>query len=708
MNDCIGEAGASLPEEENPMKKRVALSMVLLLAAGLAVAAEPEDPFLWLEEIDGERALAWVKEQNARTTAEFQAKPMYKHIYDRALKILDSRERIPFPSLYGTTVYNFWQDETNRRGLWRRTTLESYRTANPSWETVLDIDALMAAENVPWVFKGATCLPPAYRRCMVALSRGGGDAVEQREFDTATKSFVKDGFFLAEAKSRVAWKDENTLWVGTDFGPGSLTTSGYPRLVKLWARGTPLAEAQLVFAGEATDMAVGGYTMFKGDQRYDVVVRTPAFFRAEVFLLLGGRLVKLDVPPDVDMQGVFAEHLLFALRSDWTVGGATYKAGSLLAASLDDFLRGSRRFEVLFSPGPRSSLGQVTSTRDRVLVTTLDNVRGRMASFTRQDGAWVREEIALPGLGTVGITSTSDEADLYFYTYQDFLKPVTLFAGSGPRGESIKVMPAFFDATGVTVTQREATSKDGTRIPYFLIAPKGFVANGKAPTLLYAYGGFEVPQLPRYNASVGAAWLERGGVYVVANIRGGGEFGPSWHQAALKENRMKNFEDLIGVAEDLIATKVTSPRHLGIMGGSQGGLLVGATFTLRPDLFNAVVSQVPLADMRRYNKLLAGASWMAEYGNPDLPEEWAYIQTWSPYHLLKKDVKYPTPFYWTTTRDDRVHPAHARKMVAKMQALGHPVWYFENIEGGHGAGSVNPQRAQISALEYTYLWTMLK
>lgn len=683
-------------------------ALAVALLTGAAFASEPEDPFLWLEDVDGERAMAWVKEQNAVSTAALQALPEYKAIYDRALAILDSKDRIPFPSLYGTVVYNFWQDEKNRRGLWRRTSLASYRSAQPQWETVLDLDALVAAEKVPWVFKGATCLPPAYRFCMVALSRGGGDAVEYREFDTTRKSFVKNGFFLPEAKSRVAWRDENTLWVGTDFGPSSLTTSGYPRMVKLWSRGTPLADARLVFAGETTDMVVSGYTAFRGGYRYDVVVRVPAFFRAETFLLLGGRLVKLDLPIDADLQGFFADHLVFSLRSSWTVGGTSYPAGALLTAPLDDFLRGARRFTVLFEPSPRTSLGQVTATRDRLLVTTLDNVRGRLASFTIKDGAWVREEVALPGLGTVGITTTSDEADMYFYTYQDFLQPATLFEGAGSVGRAVKAAPAFFDATGVNVSQREATSRDGTKIPYFLITPKGFTANGTAPTLLFGYGGFEIPQLPRYNPTVGAAWLERGGVYVVANIRGGGEFGPAWHQAAQRENRMKNFEDFIAVAEDLIATGVTSPRHLGIMGGSQGGLLVGASFTLRPDLFNAVVSQVPLADMRRYSKLLAGASWMAEYGNPDLPEDWAYIQTWSPYHLLRRDVKYPTPFYWTTTRDDRVHPGHARKMVAKMQSLGHPVWYFENTEGGHGAGSVNPQRAQIAAMEFAYLWSRLR
>jgi len=680
---------------------------VSALAAGVA-AAQETDPFLWLEDVTGDKAMAWVKEQNARTEKELQAAPEYAPTLKKAMEIYDSKERIPYPRIMGPLVYNFWQDPEHERGIWRRTTIGSYRTGTPAWETVLDIDALNKAEGKQWVFKGADCLPPAYARCMVSLSRGGGDAVEIREFDTVAKAFVRDGFFLAEAKSNVNWKDENTLWVGTDFGEGSLTTSGYPRIVKLWTRGTPLSAAVAVFEGKAEDVASGGYTVFTPEGRYDVISRSPAFFQSETFLRLDGRLVKVDIPLDAELRGIWKEQALVSLRSDWTVGGATYREGSLLAIALDDLLRGGRTFAVLFEPSERVSLGGVSSTRDRLLLTTLDNVRSKLYRVALADRTWAREEVALPGLGTAGVVSASDDADVYFFSYEDFLTPDSLYYGEAAATEKVKSLPMFFPTDGMTVAQHEATSKDGTRIPYFVVMPKGFVADGKAPTLLYGYGGFEVPMVPSYSALQGAAWLARGGVYVQANIRGGGEFGPRWHKAAIKENHIRNFEDFIAVAEDLVARKVSSPRHLGIMGGSQGGLLVGGTFTQRPDLFNAVVCQVPLADMQRFNKLLAGASWMAEYGNPDVPEQWAYIKTWSPYQNLRKDAKYPKVFFWTTTRDDRVHPGHARKMAAKMQSLGYPVYYFENTEGGHGSGAVNKQRAHINALEYAYLWTMLR
>jgi len=681
---------------------------VCLFVAGVAGAAGEDDPFMWLEDIGGAKALEWVKAQNAATTRELEAVNVFKPLYNRTLQILDSKDRIATPSLRASTVYNFWQDGAHERGIWRRTSLGSYRTAAPQWETVIDVDALSKADNTPWVFKGATCLPPEYRRCMVELSRGGGDAVVEREFDTAAKSFISGGFSLPEAKSRVAWRDEDTLWVGTDFGEGTLTTSGYPRLVKLWRRGTPLSEAKTVFAGQVGDVASAGQTIFTPEGRYDLVVRTPAFFRSEQYLVLAGRLVRLDIPEDANLEEIFKEHLLISLRSDWTVGGRTYPADALLAIGLDDFLRGIWTFDLLFEPTAKTSLGKVSATRDRIIMTTLDNVRGRLSSLTLVNGSWKREEIPLPGLGTVSVTTTTDAADLSFCTYQDFLTPSSLFLGEGSKLEKVKSMPAFFNAAGMKVEQFEATSADGTKIPYFVIAPKGFRADGSAPTLLYGYGGFEIPELPVYSGTLGASWLERGGVYVLANIRGGSEFGPRWHEAAMKEHHFRNFEDFTAVAEDLIARRITSPRHLGIMGGSQGGLLVGGTFVMRPDLFHAVVAQVPLADMRRFNHLLAGASWMAEYGDPDKPEDWAYIQKWSPYELLTKDAKYPMPFYWTNTRDDRVHPGHARKMAAKMEALGHPVYYFENIEGGHGSGSVNKQKAYISALQYSYLWKMLR
>ena len=685
----------------------------LALALAGSASAQSEDPFQWLEDVHGEKALAWVHQHNAKSTAILEARKEYAPIYAKTLEILDSKEKIPTPELLGGAVYNFWRDDAHERGIWRRTSLASYRTASPAWETVLDVDALAKADGKAWVWKGADCLPPANVRCMVRLSQGGSDAAVEREFDTSTKQFVAGGFSLPEAKSRISWRDEDTLWVGTDFGPGTLTASGYPRLVKLWKRGTPLSEAKTVFTCGPDDVAASGSTEILSDGRYDVVTRTPAFFRLEAYLYLGGRLVRIDVPEDARLRGFFRDRLLVSLRSDWSTGGRTYRAGSLLAGSVDGILGGAHRFDVLFEPGERVSLGRVERTKDHVLVQTLDNVRSRITALSLENGAWKKTEVPLPGLGTASFAATSDLTNAWFFTYQDYASPTSLWlaaAGSGTGEAPVKVksMPAFFDATGIRTEQFEAVSKDGTKIPYFVVTPKGFKADGNAPTLLYGYGGFEQSEVPRYSGALGAAWLARGGVYVDANIRGGGEFGPAWHQAAVKEKHIHNFEDFAAVACDLVARKITSSRHLGIMGGSQGGLLVSGTFTLYPDLFHAVVAQVPLADMRRYNKLLAGASWMAEYGDPDKPEDWAYIRTWSPYELLKKDAKYPTPFFWTNTRDDRVHPGHARKMVAKLESLGHPVYYFENTEGGHGSGAVNKQTAQVTALQYAYLWMMLR
>jgi prolyl oligopeptidase len=690
------------------MLKGAVVFVGCVLVAGMALAAESEDPFAWLEDITGQKALEWVKAQNLRTTKVLEAVKQYKPIYAKTLKILDSKERIPYPELYGTTVYNFWKDEQHPRGIWRRTSMASYRTDKPDWETVLDVDALVKAENTPWVFHGATCLAPDYEKCMISLAPGGSDASVYREFDTVTKRFVKDGFELPVAKSSVDWRDADTLWVGTDFGKGSLTTSGYPRLVKLWKRGTPLADAQTVFEGETGDVAVSGSTQVTPEGDYDFIVRSPDFFHSQTYLVLAGRLVKLDFPDDARLWGIFKDHVLFSLRSDWKVGETTYKEGTLLVEKLDDMLAGRRNFESLFVPTARSSLSYVANTRNHLLVGTLENVHTRLARFDLVDGAWQRQEVPLPGLGSGSVAAASDETDTYFLSYQDFLTPASLWIVEEGLPEKVKTMPAFFDADGMKVAQYEATSKDGTKIPYFLVMPKGFRADGKAPTLLYGYGGFEVSMLPRYSAVTGSAWLARGGVYVLANIRGGGEFGPAWHEAGMRENHIHCFQDFIAVAEDLVARHITSPRHLGIMGGSNGGLLVGGTFVMRPDLFHAVVAEVPLADMHRYSHLLAGASWMAEYGDPDKPEDWAYMKTWSPYQLLKKGVKYPTPFYWTDTRDDRVHPSHARKMVAKLESFGDPVYYFENTEGGHGAGSVNTQTAHIEALSFAYLWKMLR
>jgi len=609
------------------MRKVLAAAVLSCFAVA---AADDADPYLWLEDVEGTKALAWAKEQNQKTTAELEKVKQYKPIYERALQIMDSQERIPTPDLSGDMVYNFWQDKARPRGVWRRTPLASYRTPAPQWETVIDLDALVKSDGVPWAWGGAECLPPQRSRCMVSLARGGSDAEVVREFDVNTKTFVENGFSLPEAKSFVSWRDENTLWVGTDFGPGSMTTSGYPRVVKLWKRGTPLSEARTVFEGEPGDVGSGGGTMFTPDGRYDFVRRTPAFYRQETFLFLGDRLVKLEVPEDASIEGIFKGRLLVSLRTDWTVGGKTYKQGGLIAIGLDAFLRGRRDFDLLFEATERVSLQSVGQTLDSILITTLDNVRGQITALTPGPSGWTSVPVPLPGLGNVSVTSTDEWRSAFFCSYTGFLTPSSMYLMDKGQAEKVKTAPQFFNADGMKVEQYEATSKDGTKIPYFLVTPKGFKADGNAPALLYAYGGFEVSELPRYSGVLGSAWLERGGVYALANIRGGGEFGPAWHRAAQKEFHYRNFEDFTAVAEDLIARKLTSPKRLGIMGGSQGGLLVAGGMIKRPELFGAVVSQVPLADMRRYSKLLAGASWMAEYGDPDVPEEWTYIQKWSP------------------------------------------------------------------------------
>lgn len=681
--------------------------LVASLAAAVAVAGD-EDPYLWLEEVEGAKALEWAKAKSAADTAVLEAVPEFAEIHATLLEIYNSRDRIPQPSIRGAWIYNFWRDAEHVRGIWRRTFPAEFATDQPAWEIVLDLDALAEAEGENWVWKGANCLEPEYRRCMVSLSRGGADATVEREFDTITKKFVEGGFALPEAKHRIGWKDGDTLWVATDFGEGSLTASGYPRIAKEWQRGTPLAEAKVVFEGSVDDVFIIASSDHTPEGRYDLVSVVPEFFRGTTYLQLGGRLVKIDIPDDANMIGFFKDRLLISLRTDWTVGGRTYPQDALLAIGVDDFLRGGRDFELLFEPEERVSLGQVASTANHLLYTTLDNVRSRLYRLTPGEGGWEKEEVELPGIGTAGIGSTSDVDDTFFFTYQDFVTPSSLYlVREGAEPVPVKTSPAWFEATGMEVVQNEATSKDGTRIPYFVFMPAGFEADGANPTLLTGYGGFEVPRVPTYSGTVGAAWVARGGVYVLANIRGGGEFGPRWHQAAVKEKHQANFDDFTAVAADLIARKITSAEHLGIMGGSQGGLLVSGSFVQRPDLFNAVVSAVPLADMKRYNKLLAGASWMAEYGNPDT-DDWEYIKRWSPYQNLDPEADYPEVFFWTNTRDDRVHPAHARKMVAKMTDQGHRVYYYENTEGGHGGGANLNQRAYTDALTYAYLWMKLR
>jgi prolyl oligopeptidase len=668
-------------------------------------AAGPEDPYLWLEDVTGEHALNWVRQQNAVSKKELEASPDFQRINQRILAIMDSKDKIPYVSKHGPFYYNFWRDDQHVRGVWRRTTLAEYKKPNPEWEMVIDVDELGSKEKENWVWKGYEMLYPTYDRCLVYLSRGGADATVVREFDVNNKEFVKDGFSLPEAKSRVDWRDRNSLYVGTDFGPGTLTDSGYPRVVKEWKRGTPMDSAPVVFEGQRADVSVDANVVHDHGRTYEFIHRGVTFFTSEDFVHRGEKWLKIEKPEDAIVQ-TFEDQLLLRLRTDWTVDGKTYLAGSLLATDFDGCIQGKPKFEVLFEPRARTCLESITETKNYLVITELDNVRNKIYALQHKDGRWNRTLLDAPSIGSVTISGIDpDESDDYFLTATDFLTPTSLFYGTlgQQTREKLKNLPVYFDAHGLEITQHEATSKDGTKVPYFQVGPKGMLLNGNNPTLLYGYGGFEISMLPSYSAGIGASWLERGGVYVLANIRGGGEFGPKWHEAARKANRQRAYDDFIAVAEDLIAQKVTSAKHLGIQGGSNGGLLMGVMLTERPDLFKAVVCQVPLLDMRRFNKLLAGASWMAEYGNPDKPEEWAYISKYSPYQNVSKSRKYPRVLFTTSTRDDRVHPGHARKMVARMEEQGHDVLYYENIEGGHGGAANNKQAAYMAALGYTFL-----
>ena len=676
-----------------------------------AAAPPPTDPYLWLENVTGAKALEWVRARNAESTRELAESEAFKKMDARFLEILNSDARIPYVKKIGDSYYDFWRDKDQERGLWRRTTLAEYRKDHPAWETVLDLDALAKTENENWVWHGADALPPDYTRCLVSLSRGGADADVAREFDLTTKAFVKHGFTLPEAKSTIAWASMDTVFVGTDFGPGSLTTSGYPRIIKAWARGTPLSAARTVYEGKPGDVSVNAYRDHTPGFERDFVARNVTFYTDQLFLRRGAQLVKIEKPDDATAD-VWREWLLLRLRTPWSAGGRTWPAGALLATKLDDFLAGGRSFDMLFEPGERTSLDSYATTRSAILVNELDNVKSRIYLVRREGDRWSRTPLpGMPEFGSIDASAVDPlTSDDYTLTITDFLTPTSYHlgtAGGGPP-EKLKQTPAFFDATNLTVSQHEAVSKDGTRVPYFQVAPKALEPDSAAPTLLYGYGGFEISEVPTYSGLRGAGWLEKGGVLVIANIRGGGEFGPTWHEAAIKANRPRAYEDFIAVAEDLIRRRITSPKHLGINGGSNGGLLMGNMLTMRPDLFGAIVCQVPLLDMRRYHKLLAGASWMAEYGNPDDPKEWQFIRTFSPYQNVKKDVKYPPVLFTTSTRDDRVHPGHARKMVAKMKAQGHDVRYYENLEGGHAGAANNAQQAYMWAMAYTFLWKELK
>ncbi|MDP2115991.1 MAG: prolyl oligopeptidase family serine peptidase [Brevundimonas sp.] len=681
-------------------------------ASGGFATSDATDPYLWLEEIEGERAMAWVEAQNERSLGVLRGDPRFETLHQQALEIVQSRDRIPSPGFnHDGTVDNFWQDATHVRGIWRTTTLDSYRTEAPQWETILDIDALATAEGKNWVYKGATCLPPEETRCLVSLSDGGKDAVTVREFDRTTRTFVEGGFVLEESKGGASWVDRDTLLVARDFGPGTLTSSGYPMIVKVLKRGQTLDQAQTVFTGLPTDVSVSGYALRDADGvvRATLINRSVSFYEGETHRLnADGTTTRLQLPAKSSINALVRGQLVVTTDQDWTApSGQAFRTGDVIAWDLDRWLADpATPARLVIRPGEREAIEGIRATRNKLVVALYENVRGSVYVFEpNPSGEWARTRLDLPQNVSVGVGSASRRDDRVFVSVSGYLNPSSLWLADAATGvaDQTKSLPAKFNAEGMRVDQFEARSADGTMIPYFVVHADDMAMDGSNPTLLYGYGGFQSSLLPGYSATVGKLWLERGGVYVIANTRGGGEFGPNWHQAALQQNRQRAHEDYQAVAMDLIARGVTSQPRLGIMGGSQGGLFMGAMLTQRPDLINAAVIQVPLFDMLRFHKLLAGASWMAEYGNPDIPEERAWIEAYSPYQRLEAGQPYPEVFIHTSTKDDRVHPGHARKAAARLEALGYPVLFYENTDGGHAAGANLRETARRLALEYTYL-----
>jgi prolyl oligopeptidase len=691
----------------------------LAAAATLSTAWAGDDPYLWLEDIDGEKSMAWVRQENDATAQKLKSKPIFEELYTQAKAALNANSRLPEVYQEEGWLYNTWKDEKHPRGLFRRTTREEFAKANPEWEVVIDIDALNVAEDKQWTFKGMDCLPDDPEHCMVYLSPGGGDAVVIREFNSVTKSFVADGFFLPLSKGGVDWIDANTLFVSTDFGAGTMTDSGYPRIAKRWKRGTALAAAETVHEGAASSIWTYAMRMRSDGPDLDLVREGLTFWTTQWYQLTDDGKQKLDLPVTAVVHGAFKGRLVISLKKDWTRGETSYPQGAVLVADVTALHAGhDGSIDVLFEPNGTTVVESVAETDDTILLNVLDNVRGKIFRYSPgPEGQWQRHQVGFPDDGALEIISTDGESGDFFAEFESFISPPALYYVAAGDWQPVKMksQDPTFDGSKYKTEQYFATSRDGTRVPYFVVLSKDIEFNGKNPTHIFSYGGFRNALTPSYSGSYeqlygayGKLWLDRGGVFVLANIRGGGEFGPAWHAAALKENKVLSYEDFEAVAEDLFERKVTSPQHLGIEGRSNGGLLVGALMTRNPDMYGAVICGVPLLDMKRYHKLLAGASWMAEFGNPDVPEEWAYIEQYSPYQNVRKGMDYPPVFFFGSTRDDRVHPGHGRKMAALLKDMGQEVYYYENTEGGHGGSSTNEQLAYRLALAYTHLWTQLK
>jgi prolyl oligopeptidase len=693
------------------VRRSLFLVLPMIASAALAAAQPPADPYLWLEDVSSPRAMAWVEAHNAASTKVLEADPRYATLYGEALAIAGAKERIPVPEFLHGEIYNFWQDPDHLRGIWRKTSLADYQSPSPNWTTVLDIDALGKAEGKSWVLKGADCLRTDERRCLISLSDGGEDAVEVREFDLDTRTFVDGGFHLPRGKHRVAWEDADHLLVASEWAPGDLTPSGYPYIVKRLTRGQPLSAAVEVYRGDKTD---GGYgvspgVLFDGQGRTLAIIQRPLdTFHSQTFVVGPSGAARLAIPEKAQVAELVDGRVIVNLDEAWRAGGVDFPQGAIVALDLAAVKAdpANPKASLVWAPGPREASGQAASTRDDLILTNLENVRGRAVVY-RPDGAgWAKTRLEFPDNLSLGIVATDPHANRAFLSASGFLDPSSLWLADTASGALTKVksLPAQFDASKDVVEQFEATSTDGTKIPYFVVHRRDFALDGSTPTLMTAYGGFQVSNTPAYSGTTGKLWLERGNAYVLANIRGGGEFGPAWHEAGLGTKRQIIYDDFAAVAKDLIARKITSPRRLGILGGSNGGLLMGVEFTQQPDLWNAVVIEVPLLDMIRISKIAAGASWQGEYGDVNAdPAVMAFWLKTSPYQNLKTGVKYPEPFIFTTTKDDRVGPQHARKFAARMEEMGLPFYYYENTEGGHGSGADLKQSAHTNALVMTYL-----
>ncbi len=675
-------------------------------------AGKTNEDHLYLEEILGERALADVQSWNERSLKRLTSDPRYAKMESDTLAILNSKDKIAYISYRNGEAHNFWQDSDHVRGIWRKTTLDSYLSDNSDWETILDIDALAKAENKNWVYKGNGCLAPDNELCMISLSDGGKDANVQREYNVRTKSWVKNGFITPESKGGTSWLDKDTQIIGIDFGKGSLTDSGYPMIVKLWKRGQSIADAQEFMRGDPSDVGLFASSMLRADNSREILVtRARTFYESDVYWAPRDNLhnaVKIPIPAKSNLGREFKGQILLSLNEDWR----GYKSGDLVSFSFDDFMNNRiiKAVNLVYSPDEKSSINSYGITKSKLLMSISRDVKSAAYAFDWDGITWTSSQLNFPANGTVSIGATNDKEDIAFINSESFLKPSTLWIYDSGTGEQAKAkaLPDWFDSDAMSADQYFATSKDGTQVPYFVVRKKGLKMDGTNPTLLYGYGGFEISLNPSYSAARGKLWLENGGIYVLANIRGGGEYGPKWHQAGLKTNRQIIYDDFISVAENLIEKKLTSPKHLGIEGGSNGGLLMGVMFTQRPDLFNAVICAVPLLDMLRYDKLLAGASWVGEYGSPSIPEERAFLETISPYHNIDSKTDYPEVFFVTSTKDDRVHPAHARKTAKRFEDQGHDFLYYENIDGGHSAAANLKETAKRLSLQHVYLMQKLK